>query len=104
MLDGELALTSHHCGVGEHVSIVRNIDREEALGRPDDFAVLPIGVDGLEISIKGLLPASPTDIDVRGHVDIVSKARLQLAEAVGRAIGALRVSGGLDRMDVEVIR
>ena len=103
-LDGEFSLTSHHCGVGEHVSIMCNIDREEALGWPSDLAIPPVGFDGLEISVKSLLPAPAPDIDVRGHVNIVGKSRLQLAEAVGRSIGALRVARGLNRMDVEVIR
>jgi hypothetical protein len=35
---------------------------------------------------------------------IVRKARLQLAQAVGRSIGALRMRRCFNRMDVKMIR
>ena len=104
VLDGHFALAGHHRGVSEHVLVVRDIDRQEAFGRPSDFPILPISLDGLEIAIDRLLPAPAPDVDVRWHVDIVCQARLQLAQAVGRSIGALRIRRCFDRMDVKVIR
>ena len=74
----ELTLAGHHRGVGEHVSVVRDINVDEAGRWPNDFSITLIGRDRLHVRIDRFLPAANANIDVRRHVHIVRETRLQL--------------------------
>jgi hypothetical protein len=104
VLDGEFALTGHHGSVGEHVLVVRNIQGQETCRRPGNSAVAAISLYRIQVRGDGLVPAPAPNVNVRGHVNIMSNARLQRAQAVGRAVRALGMWRSLNGVDVEMIR
>jgi hypothetical protein len=98
------ALSRHHRGVGQHVAVVRGIDREQTGGRPHDFAKGPIGRHRPHVGLDCLLPAAPANIDVRRHVNVVRQARLQGTQMVRCGVRALRMRRSFDRVNVKMLR
>ena len=94
----------HHGGVGEHVPVMRGVEWDKALRFSGNLSITAVRLDGLGVRRDRLMPAPAPDIDVRGHVNVVGEAGLQLAQTFGRGVGALGVRRSFDRVDVEVIR
>ena len=104
VLHRERALAGHHRRVGQHVTVVRDVDVDESHRRPGDFAIAAVGFDGLDVGVDGLLPAPATNVDVRRHMHVVGEAGLQSAQTIGGGGRTLRMGRGFGRVDVEMIR
>jgi hypothetical protein len=72
----QIALTRHHGGVGEHVTVMRDIHVQKTFGRAKDLLVILVCRHCLDIGVDGVQPAASANIDVRRHVHVVSKAGL----------------------------
>ena len=54
--------------------------------RSGNSAVAAIGLHGIQVRGDGFVPAPAPDVNMGGHVNVMSNPRLQRAQAVGRAI------------------
>ncbi len=101
--DRPRALTAHHGGERQHVAVVKHVETIKPLVRPD-LAIGGVGRDRLLVRPLRLGPAAAADVDVRGHVNQVWQARLEVAEPVGGGVRLLGARRCLERVDVEVER
>ena len=64
VLDSQVTVASHHCGIGEHVSVMGGVDNKQILRRPEDRAVAIVRSDGPQVFVNGSLPTAAANIDV----------------------------------------
>ncbi len=98
-----LRAASFHAGrLPDEVDVVGVVPHAVVLARLAHLEVRAVGLHGALVRRHGILVAAHAEVDVRGHVDQVARARHQRTEAVGRGRAAVGLGAGLDRVDVEM--